>query len=196
MRRIWILAVCALLLLAGAGCAPVPTVTQDGEAWSEDWVTVGTTLGIEAPGNGFTLLDNKDALAAANLFYAAWTAGGKTDYINQEGETVDLYEAQLYLLLSDCKDEASAQGSVEEWMGMQTESYSITETKTVTCAGQPFTLLIYDGTGADNPYQFGVSAFGVYQNHAINAELTCQDTFQGDALELLTQFLDGIHYAP
>lgn len=196
MRRICIPVLCLFLLLAGTSCTAAPTVTQDGQDWSDEWITVGTTLGIEPPGNGLTLLDNKDALAGSNLYYAAWTVGDKTDYTNKDGETVDLYEAQLYLLLSDCEDEASAQDSAEQWTAMQTESYSVTETQTITCAGQDFTLLIYDGTGADNPYQFGVSAFGVYQNHAINAELTCQDSFQGDALELLTQFLNGIHYAP
>lgn len=196
MRRICIPVLCLFLLLAGTSCTAAPTVTQDGQDWSDEWITVGTTLGIEPPGNGLTLLDNKDALAGSNLYYAAWTAGDKTDYTNEDGETVDLYEAQLYLLLSDCEDEASAQDSVEQWKAMQMESYSVTDTQTITCAGQEFTLLIYDGTSGDNPYQFGVSAFGVYQNHAINAELTCQASFQGDALEILTQFLDGMHYAP
>lgn len=196
MRQLSILALSLLMLLTITGCAPVPTVTQDGQPWSEDWITVGTTLGIEPPGNGLTLLDNKDALAGSALYYAAWTAGDKTDYTNEDGETVDLYEAQLYLLLSDCRDPSAAQDSVAQWQELQEESYSITETQTVTCAGQVFTVLLYDGTSPDNPYQFGASAFGVYQNHAINAEFTCQASFQGDALDILTQFLDGIHYAP
>ncbi|MCD8189049.1 MAG: hypothetical protein LUD78_02330 [Clostridiales bacterium] len=183
------------LLLALCGCSKKPTVTNDGAEWDEDWTLVGATIGVEEPGNGLTLLDNKDALAVSNLYYAAWTIGDKTEYVNEDDETVDLYDAQLYVLLQDCDSGEKAEAEVAEWQATEEENYTVTETQTVTCAGQDFTVLIYDGTGEDNPYSFGASAFAVYENHAINAELTCQEGFEGDALTILTEFLEGFHYA-
>lgn len=196
MKRCLCLFVSLCLLIAVCGCSKKPTVTADGNDWDENWTLVGPTLGIEQPGNGLTLLDNKDALAVSDLYYAAWTIGDKTDYVNADGETVDLYDAQLYVLLQDGKNEADAEQKITDWQSAEQQTYTITETKTVTCAGQSFTVLLYNGTGEDNPYQFGASAFCVYQNHAINVELACQDGFDGDPLTILTEFLDGFHYAP
>ncbi|MCC8181987.1 MAG: hypothetical protein LIO45_03260 [Clostridiales bacterium] len=195
MKRL--ISLCALLslLLGLCACTAAPTETNDGLDWSENWVRVGATLGVEPPENGLTLLDNKDALAGSDLYYAAWTVGEAEDYVNSDGDTVDLYDAQLYLLLADCADEETAAQNIAQWQAAEEAVYTVTDTQTVTCAGQEFTVLIYDGTGEDNPYQFGASAFGVYQNHAINVELTCQTDFDGDALTILTDFLDGIHYA-
>ncbi len=195
MKR-WISAILAAgTLLTLCGCSKKPTATSDGTEWDENWTLVGATIGVEEPGNGLTLLDNKDALAVSNLYYAAWTIGDKTEYVNEDDETVDLYDAQLYVLLQDCDSGEKAEAEVAEWQATEEENYSVSDVQTVTCAGQEFTILIYDGTGEDNPYSFGASAFAVYENHAINAELTCQEGFEGDALTILTEFLEGFHYA-
>ncbi|MCD8146991.1 MAG: hypothetical protein LUD84_06930 [Clostridiales bacterium] len=195
MKRLISFFLAACLLLALCGCSKKPTTTAEGTDWDENWTLVGATIGVEEPGNGLTLLDNKDALAVSDLYYAAWTIGDKTEYVNEDEETVDLYDAQLYVLLQDCKSSEKAEAEVAEWQAAEEETYSVAETQTVTCAGQEFTVLIYDGTGEDNPYGFGASAFAVYENHAINAELTCQEGFEGDALTILTEFLEGFHYA-
>ncbi|MCD8050890.1 MAG: hypothetical protein LUE89_04335 [Clostridiales bacterium] len=195
MKRVISLIMAFCLLLTLCGCSRKPTVTAEGTDWDEDWTLVGATIGVEEPGNGLTLLDNKDALAVSDLYYAAWTIGDKTEYVNEDDETVDLYDAQLYVLLEDCKSGEKAETEVAEWQATEEENYSVAETQTVTCAGQEFTVLIYDGTREDNPYSFGASAFAVYENHAINAELTCQEGFEGDAFAILTEFLEGFHYA-
>ena len=46
-----------------------PLVNPDGTA------PVGKTLVAPAPPEGFTLLDNKDILAANGLYYASWVNG-------------------------------------------------------------------------------------------------------------------------
>lgn len=195
VKRFIALLCLSLSLLLAAGCQRAPTATRDGEPWSEDWIRVGAVLGVEPPGNGLTLLDNKDALAASNLYYAAWTIGERTDYVNADGDTVDLYDAQLYLLLEDCKTEEDAAADAADWQAMEEASYQVTDTVTLVCAGQEFTVLVYEVDREDNPYARGAVAFGVYETHAVNAELTCQDSFEGDALAILTEFLDGFHYA-
>lgn len=196
MKKQWITILLILsLVFSITGCQRAPAATKDGEEWSQDWVLVGSTLGVEPPGNGLTLLDNKDALAASNLYYASWSIGAHSDYENADGETVDLYDAQLYLLLMDCSTAEEAAANIEDWQSLQKENYQIATTKTITCAGEEFTLLIYDVNKEDNPYSRGISAFCVYGNHAINVELTCQDGFDGDEEDILIEFLNGFHYA-
>ena len=72
MKRILAFALLAALLLTGCAGPSMPTNEELG--WEEDWVRVGTLLGVE-PMEGFALDDNKDALGPAGLYYAVWTAG-------------------------------------------------------------------------------------------------------------------------
>ena len=46
-----------------------------------------------------------------------------------------------------------------------------------------------------NPYARGVSAFGTYKNCAVSVELNCLDSFTEDERTILTDFLNGCHYA-
>lgn len=68
--------VCGLMagvfcLLSLFGCAAsLPERAADGGAWSADWITVGNVLGVESPGNELALLDNNDALAPNDMYYA------------------------------------------------------------------------------------------------------------------------------
>ena len=39
------------------------------------------------------------------------------------------------------------------------------------------------------------SAFGTYQNYAVSVELNCLDSFTEDESTILTDFLNGCHYA-
>ena len=41
----------------------------------------------------------------------------------------------------------------------------------------------------------GVSAFGLYGNYVVIAELTCTEEYEGDERQQLARFLDGCHYA-
>lgn len=189
----------ALLLMAGllglSGCSQYPDKTADGAPWDHSWTILGSVLGVEEPGNGFSLLDNYSVLTGEDIYYAAWVAGEPAPYTNEDGEEVEVYDAQIYLLAAGCADEAYAQQNEEEWMARQQETYAVTKTWTETRNGQEYTLLAYECGSETNPYERGVSAFTVYGTYAVSAELVCQADFTEQEREILLQFLDGCHYS-
>ena len=85
---------------------------------------------------GFTLLDNKDILAANGLYYASWVNGDAQPYENSEGKTVDLYDAQLTLVVQENKTEEKAASAVSGWQELAQQNYDISDTQTLTAAGQ------------------------------------------------------------
>lgn len=193
MKKLFCLLAPFFLLIAG-GCSRYPSEAADGAVWDENWTILGSVLGVEEPGSGLTLLDNNAILTADDLFYATWTSGSPVPYTNEDGDEVDLYDAQLYLLLCGCADEENARLALTEWTARQKETYTITDTRTEICNGQEYTLLLYECGSDTNPYSRGVSAFTTYENYAISAELTCREAFTGDELSILTDFLEGCHY--
>lgn len=184
----------AFLLFLSRHEARYPTQAADGMAWDKEWTILGSTLGVEEPGNSLTLLDNNAALTYQDIYYATWAIGEPTSYVNDEDDEVDLYPAQLYLLLQGCKDEENAQMAVNEWSGLQQKTYSILESGTETYNGQEYTVYHYEISSETNPYARGVSAFAVYGRYAFSAELSCQDSFNGDEEAILAQFLEGCHF--
>ena len=189
----------ALLLMAGllglSGCSQYPDKTADGAPWDHSWTILGSVLGVEEPGNGFSLLDNYSVLTGEDIYYAAWVDGEPAPYTNEDGEEVEVYDAQIYLLAAGCADEAYAQQNEEEWMARQQETYTVTKTWTETRNGQEYTLLAYECSSETNPYERGVSAFTVYGTYAVSAELVCQADFTEQEREILLQFLEGCHYS-
>ena len=111
-----------------------PLVNADGTA------PVGKTLVAPAPPEDFTLLDNKDILAANGLHYASWVNGEPQPYENSEGKTVDLYDAQLTLVVQENKTEDKAASAVEGWQTLAQQNYDISDTQTLTAAGQEYTI--------------------------------------------------------
>lgn len=184
------LAVCLCL----AGCGAPPASAADGAAWSGGWVTVGNVIGVETPA-GMTARENSDALMTNGMFYATWSIGEEQPYVNEEGEDALLYDAQLYLLLAGFGDAAKAEDAATEWLDMARGQYAVEDTCTETCNGQPFTVITYTYQSESNPYARGASAFGVYRNYAVSAELSCQDGFDGSARDILEDFLENCHYA-
>ena len=172
----------------------VPTRADDGSPWDQSWEMLGTVLGVEDPGNGFTLLNNDTALAGNDTYYASWVAGEKRDYTNAEGKAVDLYPGQIYLLMYGCGDEEQAAEAKKDWMDRERSTYQIREEREETRNGQVYSMLIYDCGSATNPYSRGISAFGLFGNYVVIAELTCTEDYQGDEQALLGSFLDGCHY--
>lgn len=185
---------CLLLLLTGCSCASAPAKTTDGQKWQEDWLKIGTGLGIEAPAQ-LTLLDSKEALAADGLYYATWVTGNSVPYENNEGDTIDLYDAQLYLLVNETSDAASAETNCQAWLASAEENYKILSKDTVICSGHSYTLITYDCISEDTPYARGVSAFAFQGATAVCAELTCVENYNEDLTQLLTEFLNGCHYS-
>lgn len=197
MKR-WKYRLTALLLtglLGLSGCSSYPEQAADGTPWDPDWTMLGSVLGAEEPGNGFSLLENYSVLTGEDIYYATWVAGEPSAYTNEDGEDVDVYDAQLYLLAVGCADESYALQNQEDWIARQQETYTVTETWSETRNGQEYTLLAYECGSETNPYQRGVSAFTVYGNYAISAELACRAEFTGQEREILLQFLDGCHYS-
>lgn len=94
--------VCLILFLTG--CASKPQSAKDGQKWSDDWTVIGTSVGVEAS-TKLTLLDIKEGLAADGLYYATWISGNSVSYENSEGDTIDLYDAQLYFLTNEAVSE-------------------------------------------------------------------------------------------
>lgn len=194
MKRftVCLLALCLLL----SGCAKsAPEKAADGTTWSENWTTLGGVLGVGEPGHDLELRDNKDALSVTDMYLASWTIGEGAPYVNEDGDEVVLYPARLDVLVYGCKDAAAAQQSVEDWTARQAETYNVTASQKQTCSGQDYTVSAYTCKSETNPYSRGVSAFGVYQDYAVSAELNCLDSFTEDEAAILTDFLDGCHYA-
>ena len=157
-------------------------------------VLIGHTLEVRNNDDRLTLLDNKDALAADGLYYAAWTAGNCEPYENKDGDTVDLYDAQLYLLLGEAKSTEDAQHDMDTWLAAAKENYEVQKEDTVFCGGNSYTLLTYQCKSADTPYDKGVSAFYTDQNIAVCIELTCRADYTEDLYVMLTDFLNNYSY--
>lgn len=191
MKKLLICLLLAVSLLL-TGCAKVVTPADLG--WEEDWQRFGNLLAMEEMGHGFTLLDNKDALAMNDLYYAAWVTGEHTDYENDKGETVDLYDAQMYLLMAVRGDESAAEKDAADMLAAEQETYTVTDTRTVKANGISYTVITYETKG-DNPYAFGISAFGHSENKALTAELCCQEGYDEDIQTIMADFLNGLHFA-
>jgi len=195
MRKRMIVSCALAAMLCLAGCAqPVPARAADGAAWSGEWVSVGNILGVDAP-DGLVLRENNDALAANGMYYATWSIGEAEPYVNADGEDAELYDAQFYLLLAGYGAAEKAEEAAAEWLRMAGERYEVEETSRETCNGQSFAVITYTYASETNPYARGASAFGVYRNYAVSVELSCRESFDGDARTALTDFLENIHYA-
>ena len=190
-RNILIVMLCAVLLcLSGCGA---PGTAVDGAAWSEDWITMGGKVGVEQPGHGLTLRDDK---AAQRMYYAAWSIGEAQPYTNASGEETDLYDAQLVFLLRDADTAVGAQETLEEWLELAADNYAVTDTAQQTYNGQEFTVLTYTFTSETSPFARGVSAFAAFDRWALSVELACQESFEEDAGQVMADFLEHCHYAP
>lgn len=190
------LCVTCILCIAAAlsGCASLTSGSgNDTNVISKD-VQIGGSLTVHNTDTRLKLLSNLDTLSADGLYYASWTAGSSEPYENFAGDTVDLYDAQFYLLLGEFKSSDAAQQNMDNWFTAGQTNYSVTEEETVTCNGQSYTVVTYSFNNEENPYERGVSAFGVHQNLAVCIELTCRENYQEDLHEMLIDFLDNCTY--
>ena len=193
-RGMLLLAGALCLCLAGCADAPPPERAADGLTWADDWITVGGVVGVDTP-EGMTPRENNQALAANGMYYAAWSIGEGEPYTNEDGDEVELYDAQIYFLLGGHKSAQAAGDTLAQWLDMAQQQYLVGGTTEETHNGVDFTVLTYVFPSEDNPYARGASAFGVYGDCALSVELTCREGFDGDAARLLAGFLDNCHYA-
>ena len=192
--KITLIASVLCLCLSGCGFALPPEKAADGQDWDKSWVTVGSIIGVDTP-DGMEAQENNEALEAQGMSYATWSIGDAVPYTNADGDEAKLYDAQVYLLLSGSKSAELAEGALAQWQEMARQQYAIEGTATQTHNGQEFTVITYSFDSETNPYARGASAYGVYRNYAVSVEFVCQRDFDGDAAQLLAQFLDNCHYA-
>ena len=83
---------------------------------------------------------------------------------------------------------------LQELQELAQQNYDISDTQTLTAAGQEYTVIQFAYQDKSNPYAFGVAAFGQKGTSAIEWELSCQESYTGDALAVLTEFLNGCTY--
>lgn len=144
---------------------------------NKDYTIVGKNLKVKNDNKELALLDNKDALAASGLYYATWVTGTPKAYKNSDGDTVDLYDAQLYLLSGEADDSTEAQKNLDSWLEAARSKYDITNEKMETFNGQEYLIATYNCKGENNPYYQGISAFGISGNNAVCIGLTCRENF-------------------
>lgn len=190
MKRIWTLALLAVLLLSGCGGDGPQTAHPE---WDADWTNIGDVLAVEPP-EGFAPGESKDLLSVSGLWYYTWVTGEARSVLNAEGEEADVYDAQLFLLLRECKDADSARSSVEEWLDREAQTYRAGEAAETEAGGQTWRLLPLLEGRAENPYTHGCAAFASRGVYAISAELLYSGAETPDAEAVLRDFLNALHY--
>lgn len=190
MKRIWIFALLAALVLTG--CAP--SAGERNPDWDESWARIGEYMGVE-PLDGFELNESNDVLSISGIYYATWTTGSGQDYTNADGESAVVYDAQIYVLLEECRSAEAAEEAVGVWTAREQQSYETGDADTKTIGAQEYDILSLLSGREGNPYPGGAAAFAVRDEWAISVELVCSDRFTGDARSVLEQFLAGVHYS-
>lgn len=190
MKRIWIFALLAALVLTG--CSSAEQELPPG--WDENWVLIADYIGVE-PLDGFTLNESNDLLSVSGLYYATWTSGDGQDFVNADGKEAIVYNAQVYVLLEECRSADAAKKAVETWITREKQSYETGDADTKSLSGQDFEILPLIAGSEGNPYTHGTAAFAARDEWAISIELVCADNFEGNSQEILEQFLAGFHYS-
>lgn len=190
MRRIWIFALLAALTLTG--CAG--SAQNANPDWDESWVQLAGYVGIE-PLDGFELNESNDLLSVSGLYYATWTAGEGQDFVNADGNEAVVYDAQIYVLLEECRSTEAAQEALTAWIAYEKQSYETEETYIKSFGTQDFELLPLNAGSEGNPYSHGAAAFAVRDVWAISVECVCSDGFTGEPQSILDDFLAGLHYS-
>lgn len=165
------------------------------DTWANSgFLKVGHNLTIKNADNSFHLLDNKDVLSANGLYYTAWAMGESHSYTDAEGKTIDLYDVQLYLILSEHKNTTEASNDMTKWIDLAESKYEVLAKEEALCNGHPYSLITYICTSEASPYDRGISAFAVYDNTAMCFELTGREIFEEDLRDILVSFLENCIY--
>lgn len=182
------------LLMTVTGCSSLPSVIEKEPIENTAFLKVGRYLDVNNTNENLILYDYKEALAGDGLYYASWRIGDAMPYENSDGDTVDLYDAQLYLLLGEFTSNEKAQDNRDEWIEKAKTNYEISVEEETIYNEHPYLIITYTFPGENNPYARGVSAFSIYENSAVCIELTCQENFAGDLQAILTEFLENCTY--
>ena len=181
-----LLFICIVLLLTGCSFS---SLIEDSSH-----LTIGNSMEINTTDSDLILLDNMDTLATDGLYYASWGIGEKEPYENSEGKTIDLYDAQIYFLLDEYKDEETAQQNMNSWFTDAKANYEVLNEETITCNEQTYSLITYTFKNKNNPFIQGISVFTVSNNSVICIELTSGKNFEEDLKTVLLDFLNKCTY--
>lgn len=184
--------ICMAMMLTG--CSLTSSFLEKEPVENTSHLEVGRHLEVNNTNESLILYDYKEALAGDGLYYATWRIGDAIPYENSDGDTVDLYDAQLYLLLGEFTSNEKALENRDAWLERGKSNYNISEEKEIVCNEQTYRLITYTFKNESNPYARGVSAFSVYGNSAVCIELTCQKDFTEDLEAILTEFLENCTY--
>lgn len=187
-------ALAAALALTGCSSGSLLEKELDDTWTTEGYVAVGSRLTVENKDSRLVLQDKMDALSADGLYYVSWTMGSAEPYENSDGDTVDLYDAQLYLLLGEFPDSEKAYDNMETWLAAAQANYEVLTKKEAACSGYTYSLITYNCVSDDNPFERGASAFGAFEDTAVCIEFTCRENFEEEPESILTDFLGSCTY--
>lgn len=188
MKKLIITLLLLPLLLCGCGQSP-----DRHPEWGEDWVRLGDIMAVEPP-EGFDLGESNDTLSMSGIWYYTWTCGQGRDFVNAEGEDATAYDAQIYLLLKEGRDEQEARDSVDAWITLEGQSYGDGESVQHDTGSESYCVLPHLTYDESNPYSRGAAAFTAHKTLAVSVEVLCGNSFKGDPQSVLEQFLSNIHY--
>ncbi len=184
--------ICTMLTVAG--CSRTSSLLEDEPIENKTFLEIGRHLAVNNTNESLILCDYKEALAGDGLYYASWRIGESEPYENSDGDIVDLYDAQLYLLMEEFANNEKAQENMDTWLGKGRSNYKVSTEEEIVYNGQTYLVLTYTFQNENNPYARGMSAFAVRDNLAVCAELTCQEDFTEDLKTILTDFLENCTY--
>lgn len=194
MKRLLSLFLTLVLAISLSGCvqgARLPAAMDDGTPWDKTWTGLGGRIGIEQPGQGFSLLTTNGNTKDAKLYYATWIAGAETVLEND----AFAYESQLYLMAEPCTLETDAEDTLALWRDQLGGDFAITDERQLTAAGVEYTLVFYDCLAEDSHYACGVMALGIHKATAITVDLARVEGYDLDLGTFIEDFLDGFHFA-
>lgn len=191
MKRIWLIPILVLTLLLSSCGAEQTALPAD---WETDWTVVGPLLAVELL-DGFELNESNDALYLSGIYYATWVTGEAREHTNEESESANIYDGQIYVLLQEFRDQEAAETEVGIWQAREKQTYETGEISSVACGDQDFEIIPLLSGSESNPYSKGIAAFAVRGKWAICVEFLCADSFDTELQATLEAFLNGFHYS-
>lgn len=184
MKKTIVLLLLAALLLTGCSI-------EDPHLEWDQLVRADNLLAAETP-EGFTLNESKGALSLNGVYYFTWSKGAGSKITNAQGEDALVYDCQIYLLAAQCDGLEAAKKHIAEWSVMEEKSYEITQTGTVEVASGSYDCMMLKPQKDGSPFTAGAAAFAASDTAAVSVEIFSANGFEGDLLEILQTFLNGI----
>lgn len=185
-KYVFILAIIAVVL---SGCFLFSSKPEDTSL-----IKLGDTLTVDNTDSRRILLGKQDALAMDGMYYAAWGMGQTEPYEDSDGKIVQLYDAQIHLLLGEYKDAETAQQNMNSWLETGRDGYDVIEETQSAYNGQTYTKLTYRFQDKEVPFSEGISVFTVVGSSALCIELTCRESFTDDPETTMADFLNCCTY--